>query len=150
MISGFMAAVDRGDKSAVFDYWEIGASLSDAMRARPETIVNELLQSEDEMMYRIMRVEWWRTCCEPGIVHEFMDAGGSRYSVQIYNSNGWSTTYTFDVFVEGLVYFGAANGWDSLRFLAVFYASAESRHHALSPPTHLRLTRIGEWLKTGL
>jgi hypothetical protein len=110
-ISGFMAAVNRGDKSAVFDYWEIGASPSDAMRARRETIVNELLQLEDEMMYRIMRVEWWRTCCEPGIVHEFMDAGGSRYSVQIYNTNGWSTTYTFDVFVEGLVYFGAAEGY---------------------------------------
>jgi hypothetical protein len=112
-VAGFITAVNRDDKSAAFDYWEIGTSPSEAMQARREMIVNELLQREDAVKYRIQRVEWWRTCCEPGVINESREAGGARYSVQIYDKSGWSTTYTFDVFVEGLVYFGAAEGYPS-------------------------------------
>ena len=36
---------------------------------------------------------------------------------------------------------GAADKWDSARFLAVFNASAESRSQAFSRPAHLRLTQ---------
>ena len=116
-ISDFIAAINRDDKSAALDYWEIRSTSADAIKTRREIIVNELLQFEDDLMYRVMHIEWWRTCCEPGIVCESRGAGGARYSVQIYNKSGWATTYIFDVFVEGLVYFGAAEGYQPRRWL---------------------------------
>lgn len=116
-IAGFIAAVNRDDKSATFEYWEISETESESMWVRREAIVNELLQLEDNVKYRIRHVEWWSTCCEPGVIYNSRGAGGVRYSVQIYAKNGWSTMYTFDVFVNRLVYFGAAEGYPPRHWL---------------------------------
>jgi hypothetical protein len=59
-------------------------------------------------------LEWWRTCCEPGVIADGDLAGGLRATLLLQDQLGRSATYVFDVLATdtGWLYDGLpARGW---------------------------------------
>lgn len=61
--------------------------------------------------FKILKIEWWRTCCSRDITFNFADAGGARATVQLTDKNGATYNYIFDVFHRETTYGGAAEGY---------------------------------------
>lgn len=77
---------------------------------RREEITKDLI-SKGIKDFKILKTEWWRTCCEPDIISNFADAGGARTTVQLTDKNGSTYNYIFDVFHRETSYWGAAEGY---------------------------------------
>ena len=60
--------------------------------------------------YTIFEPQWWSTCCGQGVTPHARNAGGARVPVQVLDAQGQPWSYVFDVFVDGTVYFGDAEG----------------------------------------
>lgn len=80
------------------------------MDDRRETVIAGLLQANVAADYRINEVEWWHTCCEPGVTCDSRGAGGARITVQFMQGDK-PLAYIFDIFTREQPYFGAATGY---------------------------------------
>jgi len=68
---------------------------TDAYRQRREVVTRELSMTRPST-YRVVRIEWWRTCCEPGIAEKPEYAGLARVRVAFEMSSG-PREYFFDI-----------------------------------------------------
>ena len=65
-VDAFLQAIIAGDQSAALALWEISNPETHiALTQRREQIINELIAADFDPEYKILRTEWWRTCCEP-------------------------------------------------------------------------------------
>ena len=121
-IRTFLRAIDRGDLEEaearwLLPDWELADGRSEALAERRHQIIEELVESDLSIdTYTVLDTEWWRTCCEPGVIDDPHGAGGARVRVQFLDSAGHPTRYTFDVFALGGSYWGAAEGWPARRW----------------------------------
>ena len=110
-IDAFVQALLRGDAAAATELWEVTETWAErGMDDRRDAVISDLLQAEVDAGYRIDEVEWWRTCCEPGVTCDSRGAGGARITVQ-FMQDGEPLTYIFDVFTREQPYWGAAIGY---------------------------------------
>jgi len=110
-IDAFVQALLRRDAAAATELWEVTETWAErGMEDRRDTIISDLLQADIEADYRINEVEWWRTCCEPGVTCNSRGAGGARITVQFMQGDK-PLTYIFDIFTRELPYWGAATGY---------------------------------------
>jgi len=107
-VERFLAAVARGDRQAALDLWWPEGASDEAMEARREATVDTLLAYGPDLEYQVLEVEWWRTCCEPGILDDPGQAGAARFRVAL-RSDDTKAVYRFDVLVPG-GYWGDAAG----------------------------------------
>jgi len=111
----YVCAVLRGDEEAALDAWmlrdpELSNGRSDALRERRQDVTQQLIAAELDANYMIMRIEWWTTCCEPGVTCDARNAGGARIHVQFLDRDGLPLAYVFDVFHRDGPYWGSAAG----------------------------------------
>jgi len=108
-IVAYMAAIARGDRQAALAAWTISDLSNDSLKARREAMTDALLASGPQIEYRIEEFEWWRTCCEPAVIHDPDQAGGASVRVSIKGRNLPETVHIFDILVPG-GYWGEAMG----------------------------------------
>ena len=115
-VAAYVQAMVSGDERAAQAVWELpdweandgwGAALS----ARRQQVTETLMAAAATANYDILEVEWWRTCCEPGVIQRPQDAGGARFRVQLRGRDGSPLVYIYDVFAGDTVYWGAAAGY---------------------------------------
>jgi hypothetical protein len=108
-IAAYMSAIATGERQAALDLWlEPGAS-HPALATRRQSVTDELLVFGPSLGYRVLEVEWWRTCCEPGVIDEPEQAGGARVRVEVSAQGHPAAVYFFGLQVPG-GYWGAAEG----------------------------------------
>ena len=108
-VAAYVRGIVAGDEDAALAVWELPQSGPLSQRRRDVT--RQLMAAGISPRYLVLNVEWWRTCCEPGVIHDPRDAGGARLSVQFLDNNGSPLIYVFDVFHRGGSYWGAAQGY---------------------------------------
>jgi hypothetical protein len=114
-IADFVQAVARKDSPAALALWEIRdnspADMQSPLAARREEIIADLIARDIAPDYVILDTEWWRTCCEPGVINDWRNAGGARIHVQFMTGNDDPIHYYFDVFTRQQPYAGDAAGY---------------------------------------
>ena len=117
-IAAYLEAVAQGDQQAALDLWSPAGPDSPGLVARRGAVTAGLLAYGPGLDYQVLDVEWWRTCCEPAVLEDSGDAGGSRVWVRLYGGNRPARVYVFDLLVPG-GYWGEAMG-NPLRTWAIF------------------------------
>lgn len=112
----YAEAILRGDEEAALAIWELPSwELPDgrlaALAERRKAVTRELIAADLQEDFLILHTEWWRTCCEPGVICDSHEAGGARITVQFLDRRGLPVTYVFDVFHRDGPYWGAAAGY---------------------------------------
>jgi len=115
-VRAYVRAVLRGDEGAALaawklPSWELPRGQSAALAERRQAVTRQLIAADLQDEFRVRHIEWWRTCCEPGVMCEWRDAGGARIAVQFLEQQGLPVAYTFDVFHRDGPYWGAAAGY---------------------------------------
>lgn len=108
-IDQYLAAVAKGARQEALALWSPEGTSNATLEARREEVTDELLAFGAHLEYRILDVEWWRTCCEPGVIDDPDEAGGARIRVAISGKDRREKVYIFDLLVPG-GYWGAAAG----------------------------------------
>lgn len=99
-----------GDAEGALAAWRL-----DRRRANETTIaerrgsVTAAIRDLSVRRFQIEVVQWWRTCCEPGIVDGPANAGLARAVVRLDTTTG-SQHYMFDVLARETTYWGDATG----------------------------------------
>jgi len=120
-VNAYMRAVLRDNEEAALEAWTIQDRAlpdgrHDALRERRERVTRQLIASQWDDSFRINHIEWWRTCCEPGVICNGLDAGGARIQVQLLDLDGLPHVFVFDVFHRDGPYWGAAMGYQPRRW----------------------------------
>jgi hypothetical protein len=108
-IEAYLAAVAEANRQAALALWSPKGTPNTALEARREAVTDALLASGPGLEHRILDAEWWRTCCEPGVIDDPDRAGGARIRVAISSKGQPERIYVFDLLVPG-GYWGAAAG----------------------------------------
>lgn len=109
-IAAYMSAVAEGDRQAALDLWLEPGPSNPALVTRRQSVTDDLLAYGPRQSHRLLDVEWWRICCEPGVIGEPEEAGGARVRVSVSAQGHPATVYRFDLQVPG-GYWGAAEGY---------------------------------------
>ncbi len=114
-VKAYVQVVTQGDETTALSLWELpyltNSEQLDALSGRRKQITSNLLAANLDSRFMILHIEWWGTCCEPGVTGNARDAGGARVRVQLIDKSGLPLIYIFDVFVQDLPYWGAAEGY---------------------------------------
>jgi len=115
-VKTYVRAMLRGDAETAQEAWELPtwelpSGRSAALAERRESVTRELIAADLQDDFLILDTQWWRTCCEPGVICDSRNAGGARVSVQFLDQQGLPVTYIFDVFHRDGSYWGAAMGY---------------------------------------
>ncbi len=113
--AAYIQAITQGDETTALPMWELpyltNSEQLDALSTRRKQVTSDLLAAELDSKFTILHIEWWGTCCEPGVTEDARSAGGARVHVQLIDKSGLPLIYIFDVFVRDLPYWGAAEGY---------------------------------------
>ncbi|MFZ5878554.1 MAG: hypothetical protein ACOY0R_04230 [Chloroflexota bacterium] len=113
-IAAFVQSIVHNDKAAALKLWEVyddpTSEQQRALMKRREKVISDLLSAKIEPEYMVLHIEWWSTCCEPGVINDSRSAGGARIHVQFLDNNGKPMLYIFDVFTRE-PYWGSAEGY---------------------------------------
>jgi hypothetical protein len=114
-IAVFAQAIVQGGKTKALKLWEVKDDPSSekqiALMKRRENVVSDLLSAKIDPEYMVLGIEWWTTCCEPGVTNDARNAGGARIRVQFMDKHGLPNLYIFDVFTREQPYWGGAEGY---------------------------------------
>lgn len=108
-IDQYLAAIAKGARKEALALWSLEGMSGATLEARREAVTDDLLAFGTHLEHRILDVEWWRTCCEPGVIDDPDEAGGARIRVAISSKDRREEVYIFDLLVPG-GYWGAATG----------------------------------------
>jgi hypothetical protein len=108
-IGNYFEAIASGDRQGALDLLSVGTSPTADLRARRESVTDELLAYGAGLEYEVLDAEWWRTCCEPAVIDDPTQAGGVRTRVVVRNEKGRAGAYRLDLLVPG-GYWGDAAG----------------------------------------
>jgi hypothetical protein len=117
-IAAYLEAVAQGDRQEALDLWPPAGPDSPELEVRRSAVTAALLAYGPGLAYQVLEVEWWRTCCEPGVIDDAGEAGGARVRVLLYGGNLPARVYIFDLLVPG-GYWGEAMG-NPLRTWAIY------------------------------
>jgi len=114
-VAAYVGAVARGDEATALRLWELpSTNLPDgraaALGRRRMDVTRALIAAGVRSDVTIRSVEWWRTCCEPGVIADPGEAGGARLQIQLVDRQGSALRYVVDVFDRDGAYWGAAAG----------------------------------------
>jgi hypothetical protein len=118
-ITAYLSAIQSQDREAALAAWtDPGTSSAQyaELSARREQVTDELL-ARQITSFTVFEPQWWSTCCGQGVTPHARNAGGARVPVQVLDAQGQPWGYVFDVFVDGTVYFGDAEGNPYRRWL---------------------------------
>jgi hypothetical protein len=116
-IADYLRATAAGDEAAALAVWEMPDWLArqdvgPKMAERRSAVTGELAALRLGATANTLDVEWWRTCCEPGVIENPRAAGFARVHVTLSRPEDarlW--VYVFDVATRGGAYWGEAMGY---------------------------------------
>lgn len=100
-VAEYLAATSEGDRQAALALWSPPATADVTLTARRESVTDDLLSYGSRLEYRILAVEWWRSCCEPAVVPDPNEANAARVRVAIWGEGQAEEIYLFDLLVPG-------------------------------------------------
>lgn len=116
-VAAYFGAVMKGDERKALAIWQLpeweaweASKAARPLSERRENVTKELL-ARGIKDYDILDIEWWRTCCEPGVIDNPREAGGARISVQLTSRDNAKHVYILDVFHRETSYWGGAVGY---------------------------------------
>ncbi len=105
-INAYLKAVKTGNETLALSLWRLPeggnwntVEKSSLLQNNRLNITKELINKKIKS-FDIVNIEWWRTCCEPGVINDSMGAGGARVGVEIMDINNNASIYIFDVFTN--------------------------------------------------
>jgi hypothetical protein len=112
-VQAYLEATARGDEGAALGVWQTCCTpiqIQD-LEARRVSLTRELAAAGAGQQFRIEFIEWWRTCCEPGIINDPRNAGRARIFVSTSDRAGAKHELVFEVLTRDGAYQGAAAGY---------------------------------------
>lgn len=112
-VAAYLAATGSGDEGAALDAWvpyPATVLISTELRARRADLTHQLTRLRVGRTYAIRSVDWWRTCCEPGLLDGASNAGLARMHVVATDQAGTEHRLVFEVWVKTLTWWGDAAG----------------------------------------
>jgi hypothetical protein len=112
-VAAYLGATSSGNEGLALEEWvpyPRTVSFSDELRARRTVLTHELSTLRVGATYGVRSVEWWRTCCEPGLVDGERNAGLARMHVIATDQTGNQHRLVFEVWVKTLTWWGDAAG----------------------------------------
>jgi len=112
-VATYFAATSSGNESTALDAWVPYPGtvlISTELRARRTDLTRELTILRVGRTYAIRSVDWWRTCCEPGLLDGEKNAGLARMHVVATDQAGTEHRLVFEVWVKKLTWWGDAAG----------------------------------------
>jgi hypothetical protein len=111
-VEAYLRATAAGDDDAALAVWELPDWLARQeagarMAERRTSVTRQLASLRLGERASTLDVEWWRSCCEPGVVESPREAGFARVSVSLTQPEDarlW--IYVFDVVTRGGAYWG--------------------------------------------
>ncbi|HET7700162.1 MAG TPA: hypothetical protein VFM06_04760 [Candidatus Limnocylindria bacterium] len=134
----YLEATARGDQTGALGVWQTCCQAPPALEARRASLTRELAAAGTGQQFRIELIEWWRTCCEPGIINDPRNAGRARMFVSATDRAGATHELVFEVWVKDGAYWGDAAGYPRHDWtLREVYSRGEQslRRPAISPLT---------------
>jgi hypothetical protein len=71
------------------------------LKATRATITQNLIAKKISPVYKIQKVEWWSTCCEPQIIQNPRMSGHAKFYIELTDSDKNTSVYIFDLEVPG-------------------------------------------------
>ena len=105
-VDAYLGANMRGDEYTALALWQLDEKVTRAGVPDRRMAVTGVLISARPTAYRVLKTEWWTTCCDPHLVDGPRNAGLARIQVAIDGAD----TYVFDVLTHDTVYWGDAAG----------------------------------------
>ena len=96
-LEAYLNAVRTGESDIALACWPAREHLGAHYKARRQQVTEQLLTVGPSLRHHVLKVEWWRTCCEPGQVTNPDIAGMARMRVEITDGQGRPQLYTFDI-----------------------------------------------------
>jgi len=90
--------------------WPANERLGPEYELRRQSVTTELGELGAELTHRVLRIEWWGTCCEPHVITDSRDAGFGRLWVEVSRGDE-AKQYVFDVIVPRGPYWGEIQGY---------------------------------------
>lgn len=110
-VAEFLGSTARGDEAAALAVWQTCCSAPPSLEARRLGLTRELAAVGAGQQFRIEFTEWWRTCCEPGIIDDPRNAGRARMFVTATDRAGATHELIFEVLTRDGAYWGDAAGY---------------------------------------
>lgn len=112
-VATYLSATSSGNEGAALEAWvpyPATVLINTELRARRADLTHELTMLRVGRTYAIRSVDWWRTCCEPGLVDGEGNAGLARMHVIATDQAGNEHRLVFEVWVKTLTWWGDAAG----------------------------------------
>lgn len=111
-VAAYLEATARGDEAAALSVWQMWTCCTPRpeLEARRADLTRELASLRAGQAFSIGTVEWWRTCCEPGIIKDPSGAGRARIFVRTADQAGRDHDLVFEVWVKDGAWWGDAGG----------------------------------------
>ncbi len=131
-VADYLRATAAGDEAKAATLWEIPDWLArqdvgPRLAERRASTTRELASLRLAWSGKPVDIQWWRTCCEPGVIERPREAGFARVYVSLSRPDDqrvWS--YVLDVVTRGGAYWGAAMGYQPRQWMLVdVYPSSE-------------------------
>jgi hypothetical protein len=110
-VKAYLDATARGDEAEALGVWQTCCAPPPELEARRVTLTRELAAAGAGEHFRIEFIEWWRTCCEPGIINDPRNAGRARMFVSTTDRAGATHELIFEVLTKDGAYWGDAAGY---------------------------------------
>ncbi len=109
-VQSYLEATARGDEEQALGIWQTCCAPIQSLEARRLDLTRELTAAGAGQQVRIEFIEWWRTCCEPGIINDPRNAGRARIFVSTSDRAGAKHELIFEVLTRDGAYWGDAAG----------------------------------------
>jgi hypothetical protein len=136
-VAAYLTATGSGNEGAALDAWvpyPASVRISSELRARREDLTHELTTLRVGRTYAVRSIDWWRTCCEPGLVDGERNAGLARMHVLATDQGGGEHRLVFEVWVKTLTWWGDAAG-ETVKDWTLYEVHREGEPCQLSGPT---------------
>jgi len=114
-VKAYIRAVARDDMDMATQLWPLDCNADSeyiiTLCDRRDEVTGDLIETDTRWHVTVRSIEWWSTCCEPGVIDSPKDAGLARVHVALRSSSGQTHNYVFDVGTKGGPYWGAAMGY---------------------------------------
>ena len=111
-VEAYLQATARGDEPGALGVWQTWTCCipRPELEARRSDLTRELVTLGVGRRVSIRMTEWWRTCCEPGIIKDPRNAGRARIFVKASDREGRDHDLVFEVWVRDGAWWGDAGG----------------------------------------
>ena len=139
-VVAYLEATRQGDEVAAYNCWLPAADPpSPEYETRRQAVMEAISALGADLSFRVLDIEWWSTCCEPGMIDNPRDAGFARLRVAVGGSAEDGISYVFDVLAIGGAHWGEMMGCP-VRHWEIIDAYPEGEE-----PLYWMWSRKGEW-----